>query len=325
MTFFGSTPIGYNHPKMKDPEFLRVLLAGGAAQAVRWPTSTPSSTPGSWTPSRASPCPPHLQYAFFVEGGALGVENALKAAFDWKVRRNRAQRRDRGAGHADPPLPRGLPRPQRLHALAHQHRPTQDRLLSQVPLAARRQPEAALPGHPGGRAGRGGRRAAALDQITQGLRGQSRRHRRHHHRAHPGRGGRQPLPRRVPAGPGADRRRERVLLHRGRGADGDRPHRARCGPTSTSGSRPDAVAFGKKMQVVRLPGAGPRWTRSRRTSSRCPRASTRPGAAASPTWCASARFLEIIEEDRLVDNARDGRRAPAARPARPCSTSWAAS
>src|SRR5262249_38298015 len=25
MTFFGSTPIGYNHPKMKDPEFLRVL------------------------------------------------------------------------------------------------------------------------------------------------------------------------------------------------------------------------------------------------------------------------------------------------------------
>ena len=25
LTFFGSNPIGYNHPKMKDPEFLRVL------------------------------------------------------------------------------------------------------------------------------------------------------------------------------------------------------------------------------------------------------------------------------------------------------------
>ena len=25
MTFFGSTPIGYNHPKMKDAEFLRIL------------------------------------------------------------------------------------------------------------------------------------------------------------------------------------------------------------------------------------------------------------------------------------------------------------
>jgi L-lysine 6-transaminase len=32
--------------------------------------------------------PPYLPYAFFVAGGALGVENALKAAMDWKVRRN---------------------------------------------------------------------------------------------------------------------------------------------------------------------------------------------------------------------------------------------
>src|SRR4030095_1208850 len=35
--------------------------------------------------------PAHLKYAFFVEGGALAVENALKVAFDWKVRRNRAR------------------------------------------------------------------------------------------------------------------------------------------------------------------------------------------------------------------------------------------
>jgi L-lysine 6-transaminase len=35
--------------------------------------------------------PPHMRYAFFIEGGALGVENALKTAFDWKVRRNRAK------------------------------------------------------------------------------------------------------------------------------------------------------------------------------------------------------------------------------------------
>ena len=32
--------------------------------------------------------PEHLPYAFFIEGGALAVENALKAAFDWKVRKN---------------------------------------------------------------------------------------------------------------------------------------------------------------------------------------------------------------------------------------------
>jgi len=35
--------------------------------------------------------PAHLKYAFFIEGGALAVENALKVAFDWKVRRNRAK------------------------------------------------------------------------------------------------------------------------------------------------------------------------------------------------------------------------------------------
>ncbi|MED5255664.1 MAG: aminotransferase class III-fold pyridoxal phosphate-dependent enzyme, partial [Candidatus Neomarinimicrobiota bacterium] len=34
--------------------------------------------------------PNYLPYSFFVEGGALGVENALKTAFDWKVRKNMA-------------------------------------------------------------------------------------------------------------------------------------------------------------------------------------------------------------------------------------------
>src|SRR5439155_8914863 len=29
-----------------------------------------------------------LQRYFFIEGGALAVENALKAAMDWKVRKN---------------------------------------------------------------------------------------------------------------------------------------------------------------------------------------------------------------------------------------------
>jgi L-lysine 6-transaminase len=32
-----------------------------------------------------------LPHAFFIEGGALGNENALKAAFDWKVRKNFAK------------------------------------------------------------------------------------------------------------------------------------------------------------------------------------------------------------------------------------------
>ncbi|MGZ6989038.1 MAG: aminotransferase class III-fold pyridoxal phosphate-dependent enzyme, partial [Thermoanaerobaculia bacterium] len=39
--------------------------------------------------------PPSLnKHMFFIEGGALGIENAVKTAFDWKVRKNLA----RGAG-----------------------------------------------------------------------------------------------------------------------------------------------------------------------------------------------------------------------------------
>src|SRR5699024_10198196 len=32
--------------------------------------------------------PDYLPYAFFVSGGALAVENAMKVAFDWKVQKN---------------------------------------------------------------------------------------------------------------------------------------------------------------------------------------------------------------------------------------------
>jgi L-lysine 6-transaminase len=41
---------------------------------------------------------PALPHLFFVEGGALAVENALKAAFDWKSRRNEAAGRSRALG-----------------------------------------------------------------------------------------------------------------------------------------------------------------------------------------------------------------------------------
>jgi L-lysine 6-transaminase len=41
---------------------------------------------------------PALPHLFFVEGGALAVENALKVAFDWKSRLNEAQGRDRTLG-----------------------------------------------------------------------------------------------------------------------------------------------------------------------------------------------------------------------------------
>jgi len=88
--FFASNPIGYNHPKMQDPEFLAVLHR--VAQ-LKPSLSDFYGVEYAWfvdTFGRVA-MPEHLRYAFFVEGGALGVENALKTAFDWKVRRNRAK------------------------------------------------------------------------------------------------------------------------------------------------------------------------------------------------------------------------------------------
>ena len=41
---------------------------------------------------------PALPHLFFIEGGALAVENALKVAFDWKSRKNEAAGRDRNLG-----------------------------------------------------------------------------------------------------------------------------------------------------------------------------------------------------------------------------------
>ena len=42
--------------------------------------------------------PPELPHLFFIEGGALAVENAMKVAFDWKVRLNmaRGERSEKG-------------------------------------------------------------------------------------------------------------------------------------------------------------------------------------------------------------------------------------
>ncbi len=96
-SFFASNPIGMNHPGVKTPEFqARVLRA-----ALHNPTNS-----DVYTVEMAEFVETFAQHAmrdflphvFFVAGGTLGVENALKAAFDWKVRKNFAKgyREERG-------------------------------------------------------------------------------------------------------------------------------------------------------------------------------------------------------------------------------------
>lgn len=89
-SFFASHPIGYNHPKMNDPEFQRVLV-----RVAQLKPSVSDIYPVEYAQfvevfGRVA-MPKHLPHAFFIEGGALANENALKTAFDWKVRRNRAK------------------------------------------------------------------------------------------------------------------------------------------------------------------------------------------------------------------------------------------
>jgi L-lysine 6-transaminase len=90
LTFFGSSPIGYNHPGMKDPEFLKVLHR--VAQLKPSLSDIYSVEYAQFVDAFGRlALPSYMKYLFFIEGGALGIENALKTAFDWKVRRNRAK------------------------------------------------------------------------------------------------------------------------------------------------------------------------------------------------------------------------------------------
>jgi L-lysine 6-transaminase len=90
LTFFGSSPIGYNHPKMKDPEFLKVLHRVAQLKPALSDIYSVEYAQFVETLGRYA-IPSYMKYAFFIEGGALGIENTLKTAFDWKVRRNKAK------------------------------------------------------------------------------------------------------------------------------------------------------------------------------------------------------------------------------------------
>ena len=82
---FASMAVGYNHPRLRA---VRDLLG---RLAVQKPSSSDvySEPMAEFMQTFARfAIPGYLPHAFFIEGGALAVENALKTAFDWKVRKN---------------------------------------------------------------------------------------------------------------------------------------------------------------------------------------------------------------------------------------------
>jgi L-lysine 6-transaminase len=97
-TFFASSPLGLNPPGLADdPEFMSRLAEAAANKPANSDFQTTFLAEFVETFARVlgDPALPHL---FFIEGGTLAVENALKVSFDWKSRRNEAAGRSRELG-----------------------------------------------------------------------------------------------------------------------------------------------------------------------------------------------------------------------------------
>ncbi|MBO0863705.1 MAG: L-lysine 6-transaminase [Mycobacterium sp.] len=97
-TFFSSAALGMNHPALADDEGFRAELVEAALNKPS--NSDVYSVPMArftevFTRVLGDPALPHL---FFIDGGALAVENALKVAFDWKSRHNEAHGIDPALG-----------------------------------------------------------------------------------------------------------------------------------------------------------------------------------------------------------------------------------
>lgn len=90
-TCFASVPLGYNHPKMiNDESFKQNLLAAAMANPSNSDVYTQQYAQFVDTFSKVG-IPHYLPHAFFIAGGGLAIENALKVAMDWKVQKNFAK------------------------------------------------------------------------------------------------------------------------------------------------------------------------------------------------------------------------------------------
>lgn len=87
--FYASQPIGFNHPHFDLPEVRADLERAARVKVANADVYTVQYAEFVRTFRRVMGLPPLERY-FFIEGGALAVENALKAAMDWKVRKNLA-------------------------------------------------------------------------------------------------------------------------------------------------------------------------------------------------------------------------------------------
>lgn len=90
-TCFASVPLGYNHPKMvNDEAFKKNLMLAAMTNPSNSDIYTTQYAQFVETFERVG-IPSYLPHAFFISGGTLAIENALKVAMDWKVQKNFAK------------------------------------------------------------------------------------------------------------------------------------------------------------------------------------------------------------------------------------------
>ena len=86
-SFFASSALGMNHPALHTSEANERLLRAARHKPSNSDVYTPELAGFVAAFDRVLGVE-HLPYLFFIEGGALAVENVCKAAFDWKSQHN---------------------------------------------------------------------------------------------------------------------------------------------------------------------------------------------------------------------------------------------
>ncbi len=84
-SMFASMSVGYNHPFILENKDL--ITSAALNKPTNSDIYSTQMAEFVYTMGKIAQ-PDYLPHAFYVEGGALAVENALKTAFDWKVRKN---------------------------------------------------------------------------------------------------------------------------------------------------------------------------------------------------------------------------------------------
>jgi L-lysine 6-transaminase len=87
-SFFATNALGHNHPRMlSDKQFLKDLRIAGIENPSNSDFYTKQYATFLKTFDKYA-MPKEFLHAFFISGGTLAVENALKVAMDWKIQKN---------------------------------------------------------------------------------------------------------------------------------------------------------------------------------------------------------------------------------------------